>query len=328
MSASVRELADLATPMAVRTAATLGLVDHAGPDGAGVEQLADASGTSASALRRLLDHLVTVGVFTFDTESERYRATPLGAQMRQDAPEGVRPLLDMNQAGGRAELAFVELPFAIRSNQAAYPRRFGRDFWSDLDADPRLRRSFDAQMRWRFQTQAPQIARRHDWSRHRRILDVGGGEGTVLAAILAAHPSVSGQVLDLAPTATAADARFAEVGLGERAGAMAGSFFDPLPMGFDAYLLCDILHDWDDEHARLILTRCRKAAGTTGIVLVIESAGEADVSTGIDLFMLMCFGGGERPVETLTALAADAGLHLRTHHPVSQGRTLLEFVPA
>jgi hypothetical protein len=118
---SVRKLADLATPMAVRTAATLGLADHAGPDGATVGQLADATGTSAAALRRLLDHLVTVDVFTLDSASGRYRATPLGAQLRADSAEGIRPLLDMTQAGGRAELAFVELLFSVRTSQAAYP---------------------------------------------------------------------------------------------------------------------------------------------------------------------------------------------------------------
>src|SRR5436190_23661101 len=102
-------MADLATPMSIRVAATLSLVERAGSAGATAEQLASETGTSAPALRCLLDHLVTVGIFDFDVRSGRYRPTDLGAQMGEDAPEGIKPLLDINCAGGRAELGFVEL---------------------------------------------------------------------------------------------------------------------------------------------------------------------------------------------------------------------------
>lgn len=325
MERSVLQLADMATPMAIRVAATLRLADRAGPDGATCDHLAAATATPAPALRRLLDHLVTVGVFDLDASSGRYRPTDLGTQMREDAPDGALRLLDIHRAGGRAELAFVELLHSIQTNQAAYSRRFGRDFWSDLDADPQLRQSFDEQMTWRFQRQAPQIAAGYNWSRFPRILDIGGGNGTLLQAILSAHPTVHGQVLDLAPSARAAAERFAAAGLNTRAQAAAGSFFDPLPTGFDAYLICDIVHDWDDHHARAILERCREAAGTSATVVLIEPIRGQDTTTGIDLFMLMCFGGGERTVDELTTLAAHSGLRLRAHQRISDGRTALEL---
>lgn len=325
MPRSLLDLADMATPMAIRTAATLGLADCAGEDGATAEELASDTATHAPALRRLLDHLVTVGVFAVEAESGRYRPTVLGAQMREDAPQGLRPLLDINQAGGRAELAFVELLTSVTTGEPAYERRYGRGFWADLDTDPRLRRSFDNEMNWRFQLQAPQIAERYDWSRFSRILDVGGGDGTVLAAILTAHPDVHGQVLDLAPTTDAAAARFAAAGLEDRAHAAPGSFFDSLPAGFDAYLLSDIVHDWDDDNARAILTRCREAAGATGSVVLIEPIRGEGVGTGIDLFMLMCFGGRERTVDELVHLAADCGLRFCGAAPIANGRTVLEF---
>jgi 2,7-dihydroxy-5-methyl-1-naphthoate 7-O-methyltransferase len=199
-------MADLATPMSIRVAATLGLVERAGSAGATAEHLASETGTSAPALRLILmkgsfinlrlmkdpfinlsergmlDHLVTIGVFDLDAESGRYRPTDLGAQLSEDAPEGIKPLLDINSAGGRAELAFIELLGTIVTGAPAYAHRYGRDFWTDLDAQPELRRSFDAQMNWRFQVQAPQIAERFDWSRFSEILDVGGGDGAVLAA--------------------------------------------------------------------------------------------------------------------------------------------------
>ena len=311
--------------MSIRVAATLSLVERAGSAGATAEQLASETGTAAPALRRLLDHLVTIGVFDRDTESGCYRPTNLGAELSEDAPEGIKPLLDINSAGGRAELAFVELLGTITTGTPGYVQRYARDFWADLDARPELRRSFDAQMNWRFRVQATQIAERFDWSRFSEILDVGGGDGTVLAAILRAHPDLRGRVLDLSPTAAAATDRFAAVGLDDRAGAVSGSFFDPLPAGADAYLLSDILHDWDDDNARKILDECRRAAAPDGTVVVIEPVRRQGVGTAMDLFMLMCFGGRERTVDELTELAADCGLMLQGSGSVADGRTALEF---
>ena len=324
MDLSILAMADLATPMSIRVAATLGLAERAGSEGATAGHLAAQTGTSPPALRRLLDHLVTIGVFDLDPTSDRFRPTSLGLQLTDDWP---KTLLDINRAGGRADLAFVDLLGTITTGAPAYPQRYGREFWADLDAHPELRSSFDAQMNWRFQAQATQIAERIDWSRFPEILDVGGGDGTVLTAILRAHPEVRGRVLDVAPTAAAATERFAAAGLGDRAGAVPGSFFDPLPVGADAYLLSDILHDWDDEHARRILSECREAAAPDGVVVVIEALRGQGSDTAFDLFLLMCFAGHERTVDELAAVAAECGLELRGSRPVTDERTAMEFVP-
>lgn len=147
----------------------------------------------------------------------------------------------------------------------------------------------------------------------------------VLAEILAAHPRVRGRVLEMPPTAAAAAERFAAAGLGERATVVPGSFFDPLPPGADAYLLSDVVHDWDDAHAGRILDGCARAAGSHGTVVVIEPVLGRGVDTAMDLFMLMCFGGRERTVDELTRLAAESGLALRGSADVADGRTLFEF---
>ncbi len=231
MDLSILAMADLATPMAIRIAATLGLAERAGSEGATAGHLAAQTGTSPPALRRLLDHLVTIGVFDLDPTSDRFRPTILGLQLTEDWP---KTLLDINRAGGRADLALVDLLGTITTGAPAYQQRYGRGFWADLDSNPELRSSFDAQMNRRFLVQAPQIADRFDWSRFREILDVGGGDGYVLAAILHANPNLRGRVLDLSPTATAAAERFAAAGLDDRAGAVSGSFFDPLPVATTA----------------------------------------------------------------------------------------------
>lgn len=315
-------MADLTTPMAIRVAATLGLAERAGTTGATAQRLAADAGADARALACLLDHLVTVGVFAVDDDG-RYRATDLGGEL---VDEGLRRFLDINAAAGRADLAFVDLLGTVTTGEPAYPRRYGRDFWADLDAQPRLRRSFDAQMNWRYQIQAPQIAERFDWGRFTEILDVGGGDGTLLEAILLVHPGVRGRVVDLPPTNAGATERFVAAGLDDRASAIPGSFFDPLPAGADVYLLSDILHDWDDAHASAILDNCRRAAAPHGTVVVVEPVRGQWARTAMDLFMLMCFGGRERTVEELTALAAGVGLALRSSGPVAEGRSALEFV--
>ncbi|ALE76901.1 methyltransferase (plasmid) [Pseudonocardia sp. EC080625-04] len=325
---SIMALADLATPMSVRVAATLGLVEHAGDEGATAEQLAAETGSFTPAIRCLLDHLVSVGVFDHDPETGLYWPTSLGAQMGEDSSAGFKILLDINTAGGRGELAFVDLLKTVTTGESAYVSRYGREFWDDLAAHPHLRRTFDAQMNWRFRKQAPQIAERFDWSRFSKILDVGGGDGIVLDAILRAHPGVRGQVLDLKPTADAAARRFAAAGLEGRASAVPGSFFNPLPTGADVYLLSDIVHDWDDDHARQILVRCRDAAADDAAIVLIEPVRGHGASTGIDLFMLLCFGGRERTVDELTRLAAEAGLETLNVAPVADGRMALEFAIA
>ena len=182
-------------------------------------------------------------------------------------------MLDITSAGGRTELAFVDLLEAVTTGRPAYQIRYGLEFWSDLDANPKLRSTFGRQMNWRFGDGARQIAMNYNWGRFRNIVDVGGGDGMLLAHILETHPGVHGSVVELPPTAKAAGGRFGAAGLTDRATATAGSFFDPLPRGADAYILCDILHDWDDENCHAILDRCVAAAAPSGSWSLRRSAG-------------------------------------------------------
>ncbi|MFI9503507.1 methyltransferase [Nocardia sp. NPDC052566] len=319
---TLRDMAWLATPMALRVAATLRLADQFGDAGATVTELAERTSTSAPALTRVLAHLVTLTVLTHTNGV--YHLTELGRQLRSDADNELLLELDINSAVGRAELAYVELEHAVRTGEAAYPHRYGRDFWSDLAETPALRESFDAKMTRRFQAIAPQIAQRYDWSRFATIVDVGGGQGAVLSAILRAHPSVRGQLVDLPATAARAAEEFAAAGLTDRATAVAGSFFEPLPAGADAYLLSDILHDWDDANVHEILTRCAEAAGTAGTILIVEAVHGLGAHTAIDLSMLVFFGGRERTLDEFATLIGAHGLQLKSVAEIADNRTLLE----
>jgi SAM-dependent methyltransferase len=319
----IRRIAGLATPMALRVAVTLGLPDRLRDDAASTDELAAELHVSAVALGVLLDHLGTLGI----VEATRggYRTTSFGATLCGDAGNGLIDLLRLDTAGGRAELAFVELAHSIRTGQSGYSRRYGQDFWADLAEQPRLRESFDRQMAHRIRAQLPRIVTGVDWSRFATVVDVGGGTGTVLAAILVAHLGLRGHLVDLEPTAAAARDTFDAHDLGGRARVTAGSFFDPLPAGADAYLLVDILHDWDDEHAHRILSRCVAAARPAGRVLVVEPVGGRRAHSESNLAMLVIYGGRERRVDEFRALAEPHGLVLATVTELTDQRCLLEF---
>ncbi|MDH2424185.1 methyltransferase [Sphaerisporangium sp. TRM90804] len=309
-------MADLVTPMAIRTAATLRIADHLAGGPRTAAELAATVGAHPGALDRLLRHLAAEDVLRRDA-SGRYELTGRGEQLRDDHPSGLRAMLDVESAIGRADLSFVRLPEAVRTGGPAFPVHFGRSFWDDLAADPARSASFNAQMGVDVAGDAPAIVAGYDWGSLGHLVDVGGGDGTLLAAVLAAYPGLRGTVFDLPSAAGAARATLEAAGLAGRADVVSGSFFDPLPPGAGGYLLSAIVHDWDDEPARAILRRCAEAAGGRGSVLVVEKIGADGESprTAMDLRMLAYFAGKERGVAELTALAAGAGLRPVAAHP-------------
>jgi 2,7-dihydroxy-5-methyl-1-naphthoate 7-O-methyltransferase len=313
----LRALADLATPMAVRVAATLRVADHITAGHRTAEEIASAAGAHADSLDRLLRHLVAVGLFTRDGQG-LYGLTEFGEQLRENHAAGKRKWLDMNSAVGRGDLGFVELAHSIRTGRPAYPVRYGKSFWEDLASDPVLSASFDTLMSHHLELDYAGVAAEYDWAALGHVVDVGGGSGGLLSALLTAHEGLSGTVLDLRGPASAAHRRFLDAGLSERAQVAVGSFFDPLPAGAGGYVLSAVLHDWDDRSAVAILRRCAEAAGSGGVVLVIEAvASDEHAGTGMDLRMLTYFGGKERGLAELGELAARAGLAVRAVHPIS-----------
>jgi hypothetical protein len=146
------------------------------------------------------------------------------------------------------------------------------------------------------------------------VVDVGGGDGTLLIALLNEYPALRGTVVDLPGPAEAARKMLHAAGLADRADVVAGDFFGTLPEGAEGYLLCSVLHHWGDEEARAILRHCATAAGEDGAVFVIEKIADT-VDTEADLRRLALFGGGrERDIAELTVLAEDAGLAVAAVH--------------
>jgi predicted transcriptional regulator len=308
-------MADLLTPMALRVAATLQIADHLAQGRRTATGLAAATNVNADALDRLLRHLVTVGVLQRGDEGE-YALTALGGPLRSDHASRLRAIWDIDGALGRAELAFVDLLHSVRTGEAAFPVRYGRSFWDDLATDPARVADYNSAMGSDVTAWAPAIVSAYDWGALDRVVDVGGGNGSLLAALLDAYPTLHGTVFEQPVTAAAARDRFAALGLGARADAVSGSFFETLPAGAGGYLLTAIIHDWDDRHAELILRACAEAAGTRGRVFVIEKVGVdgSTPNTWMDLLLLVHMAGKERTREELTDLAARADLRVVAFH--------------
>jgi precorrin-6B methylase 2 len=319
----LQPLMDLTTPWAVRVVATLRIPDLIASGSTRLAELAERCSADEEMLGRILRFLVTRGVFA-EPEPGSFALTPMG-RLLEDAA-GVRGWLDQDGFGGRMDRAWPALLNTVRTGKSSYTDVFGLPLWEDLEANPRIGESFNELMAAQSESIWPELAACYDWNGVREVVDVGGGTGTLAAALARAHPHLRATVLDLPETARGAAERFAREGLSDRCRAQAGSMFDPLPPGADVYLLSIVIGDWDDEKAAAILRRCAEGAGTQGRVLIVEALLEEDpaASSAMDLLMLVVAEGRSRTLEQFRAIIAAAGLELVRYHPTPSGRCVLE----
>ncbi len=321
-------LTDLITPMAIRVAATLRLADRIAAGSTTPDELAADVDADPDALARLLRYLVARGIFA-EPEPGRFALNSCAEPLRDDHPDQVRPWLDLTSALGRANRAFGALLDVVRTGKPGYPMVHGRGFWADFASDPALTASFDALMAANQARWAPWLAAQ-DWSMSRHVVDVGGGTGTLLIALLQAHPHLRGTLVDQPATAATAERAITSAGLSARCDVVAGSFFDPLPAGADVYLLTSVVHDWNDTDATAILRRCAQAAGPGSRVRLGELVATGDEDrqtfTHMDLSMLVYLGGRERTREEFAALTEAAGLTITSVTPFEQGNSLIDCI--
>jgi hypothetical protein len=271
-------------------------VAHALADGPRpVAELADELGADPDRLRRVLRALASDGVFA-ETERGVFRNTDASDVLRRgDGWDDFAHLF-----GGVWHRAIGELDAA--PGEPPFPRLFGTDFWSWLAERPHERASFDRAMAQGQERRVERLASL-DWRGDELFVDVGGGNGSLLAELAKRQPGLRGIVFDLPETDRD------EASLGDRIEFVAGSFFESVPPG-DVYVLSTILHDWDDERAGAILRTIRASApaGARLLVLdaVIQPGNEARGAKWLDLLMLALFDGRERDEEQWRALLAGA----------------------
>jgi cyclopropane fatty-acyl-phospholipid synthase-like methyltransferase len=202
----------------------------------------------------------------------------------------------------------------VRTGRSAFAERYG-SFYEYLDREPALRTLFDEYMIARTRPYLGTIAASYDFSRFHTLVDVGGGRGHLLAAVLAGHPRLKGVLLDLDHVVPDAARALGERGVADRCRLVAGDFFDGVPPGADAYLLASVLHNWSDEESVRILRNVRSAMSPGGTLFVLEMVLPDDDSPhpgkDMDIRMLAVFDGGmERTRQEYTTLLRAAGFRL------------------
>ncbi|MFJ1765703.1 methyltransferase [Amycolatopsis sp. NPDC088138] len=323
-AAELARLVDLATPFAIRAAVALRLPELVADGTTTAADLAAASGSDADSLERLLRHLVNVGLFA--VEGGEYALTDLSRELLSEQQRWQRGWLALDGPGAKMDLAYSGMLHSVRTGESAYGQAHGVDFWADYRRDEKLRLFFGAIMAAHAWQTGPAVAADYDWTTVSRVLDVGGGIGALLSEVLLKHPHLHGAVLDLPPVRPEAEQALADAGLADRAEFVGGSFFDPLPTGFDVLLVSRVLTDWNDEDAAKILRRCAETGARVVVVEVLAGTEHAKNNSSFDLQSLTLLGGRERTIDDFHALAAAAGLAVRGTHEGQGGLVVVECV--
>lgn len=276
--------------------------------------LAAATGVLEDPLRRVLRAMVSLGAFE-ETEDGRFGPTAI-SECFTDRPGTLRAWAVMLPREGYA--AFGELMYSLETGKPAYEKVFGEPRFESLAKDPEGAARFNmAMQRWTEQV-AVDVVGAYDFSSIESVIDVGGGTGTLVAAILAANPNLRGAVFDLPAGVEGTDTYLEEAGVRERCEIVVGSFFESIPSGYDLYVLKSIIHDWSDDRSKAILATCRAAMGDGARLVLVERllpdrATETDLHRRvlfIDLHMMVMLGGRERNVEEFSSLFESSGLKL------------------
>jgi hypothetical protein len=331
-AALLRLLLGYGLARAVHAVAELGIADALSDGARGVDDLAGAVGADRRALYRLLRALASVGVFT-EAEPGRFALTPVGALLRGDTPVSLRAF-GLYTAADFIRRAVDGLPQTVRTGASAFEREYGMSFFAYLEQHPGDAALFDEAMTSVSSAVVPAVLAAYDFSDIRTLVDFGRGHGSLLAAVLRAHPTMRGVLFDRPAVVEGARRRFEAEGLADRADLVGGDFFEALPRGADAYLLKSVIHDWDDAQATAILRRCRTAMPGEARVLVIDPiippGDQPSPNKLVDLLLLPLLGGGggrERTEAEYRALFEAAGLRLVRAVPTASPSWLLEGTP-
>ncbi len=315
---------------AVHAAAELGVADALADGPLSIDELALRVGADPDALERLLRALITRGVFRRRRDG-RYELSPVADTLRLDA--------SASMAGGARFYGSPQhrehwslLVDSVRTGRPSVPTLRGQEFFEYLASEPDLGRLFDQAMTAVSELAVGPIVAGYDFSDYSTIVDVGGGHGRLLAAILGATPGAQGVLYDQPHVVADAPTLLRKYGIEARVRIESGSFFEAVPAGGDLYVLKMIIHDWPDEQAITILRNVRQAAGSGGRVLLVEQVipthDREFLGKWADLEMLLCAGARERTAAEYRDLLDRAGLQLTRVVQTAAPFSIVEAEPA
>ena len=312
--------------------AQLGVADLLAGEVKSVAELASATGSDGPSLHRLLRMLTGEGVFR-EVRDGHFALTPLGDTLRTDSPHSVRDRA-LYLAAPEVWAAWGELRHSIETGEAAFERLHGAPFYAYMTRHPQVGAHFNRWMTRSSELDNAAVVANYDFSTFRTVVDVGGGQGATLAAILRAYPSLRGVLLDL-PAVVEHAALLRDAELAGRCEIVGGDMVQAVPAGGDAYVIKMVFTGEPDERMVTVLGNCVKALAEGGRILVVDivmpDGDEPSPSRAMDLLMLTLFRGRIRTEAEFRALFAAAGVNLTRVIPtgsVSNSMSILEGVPA
>lgn len=310
--------------------AELGIADLLRDGPKTIETLASQLGAHPQSLFRLLRTLAAHGIFAEDAYG-RFTLTPAAALLQQGVMRDGVLLCGEVTGDGSWWNAVGALRHSVMTGQPAFEHQQGQRFFDYVHDHPECGTWFGRGMANFATAENPVIAEAYDFSRFKQLMDIGGGQGGMLAEILARYPTVRGTLFDL-PHVIQDPAGLQKNPLAGRWRTVEGDFFHSVPTGGDAYLLKRILHDWSDEQCVRILRSCAKVMSPTTMLLVIEAVvppgNQPHPAKVMDMLMMVFGEGRERSEQEFTELFHQAGLKLRTIIPTRSTLTVLEVIRA
>jgi hypothetical protein len=274
-------------------------------------QISEVTGTDADAVYRLLRAAAVAGVID-ERPDGAFALTPASAGLVTGASDGIRDMF-LFASDPMLWRPYENVAHTARTRQAAFDHVFGMSFYEYTKANPASGTLFDLAMRQNHYPGTDRVLADFDFSRFRRIADVGGGNGQFLAEILYRHPGCTGLLADQPHTVAGAAEVFERRGVAGRVTIVPTDFFTEVPPGCDAYFIKHTLHNWDNDKAALILSRIRQAIAGNGAarLLIVDQllrgAGQWDIGKLIDVEMLAVIGGRERSLGEWHQIARSAG---------------------
>ena len=297
---------------AIAVAADLGIADTLTKEPLRIDQLATRVGADPDALSRLLRVLISRGIFR-QLPDGCYDLTPLAATLVSQAPASMAAMA--RYVGSRQHREHWSLLVdAVRTGESVIPKLRGKGGAEYVSEEPELCEIFNQAMINASELAVAPIVASYDFTRYRTIIDVGGGHGRLLAAILAATPAAQGVLFDLPQVVAGAEPLLRKHDVADRVRVAEGSFFDRVPGGGDAYILKNVIHDWPDDRAVQILRNVRAAAATGTTVLLVEfvmpNHNREFPGKLVDLQMLVELGARERTASEYRRLLQQAGFRM------------------
>jgi predicted O-methyltransferase YrrM len=310
-------------------AAKLGLADLLASGPQSVDALAAAAHVDASSLYRLLRALAGYGAFA-EQEDGRFQLTPLAALLQADLPGSLRATVLAH--GEDFYRVWGELFYSVQTGEPAFDRVYGLSNWAYRQQHPEANARFNALMASMARRRAAGVLSTYRFAGHRVVVDVGGGNGTLLVALLRHYPELRGMLVDQPHVIAQAHTVLATAGVADRCIVLEGDFFAEVPAGGDFYILSEILHDWSDARASDILVRCHRAMASGAKLLIVErvvpKGNDPSPAKLIDIQMLVTNAGGrERTEHEWRRLVESAGFRVRSIVRTGEPGDILEAVP-